>query len=70
MQDKNHKLLEDVKQIITVKEAKKLLGSKFSSANNESVEDMIMVLSLIARASVTPEFSSIEHSLTSKSIYN
>lgn len=63
MQDKNHKLLEDAKQIITVKEAKKLLGSKFSSVDNESVEDMITVLSLIARASVTPEFSSMKKGL-------
>lgn len=70
MQDKSHKLLKDAKQIITVKEARKLLGSRFSSLSDEAVEDMITVLSLIARTSVTPEFSSISHSSNSKALYN
>lgn len=70
MKDKSHKLLEDAKQTITIKEARKLLGGNFSSLSDETVENMITVLSLIARISVTPEFSSIKHSSTSKSLYN
>ncbi|UTX51449.1 hypothetical protein KI440_00595 [Candidatus Saccharibacteria bacterium TM7i] len=70
VRDKDHELLEDAKQTITVKEARKLLGGNFSSLSDEALEDMITVLTLIARASITPEFSSIKHSSTSKSLYN
>ncbi len=59
MSRKGHNALEKEQKIISVKEARKLLGKKYSSASDETIEEMIQVLSLIARAAVTPEFSSI-----------
>lgn len=59
MSNKNRNTLEDKHKIISTKEARKLLGKKFSSVSDREIDEMIRVLCLVARAAVTPEFSSI-----------
>lgn len=59
MSKESHNNLKGEQKVISIKEARKLLGKKFSSVSDEEIDEMIQVLSLIARAAVTPEFSSI-----------